>query len=623
MKKLTINNNTPVQSNFWGVNAVYHGFAGQPDKFGRVYTEEQCDIEANRVGNMRLKVARTKYDWWAWDEETNTWDWDNAKMTAFYGWLKRMKDRNIDVSLNTGWCCPGDILSNSWNGKSPFRVGDDWEASMQSFANWVSESLHQIVEVRGFTNVKYLNLFTEPNYLSGKPLDPNKTPFECWYEAVEVVHNTLVRDGRRNLVKFMGPNGGDAATASMVAWVAKRNPDFLDIYTSHTYLGQDATPYRYYKQGKGAVKAYIAGGRVYRNITLKPNTEYTGIFEMNYQISEGIKVDKLDGNVLFGVFRLIEKHDIYDDNTNLPLDGIAEGSVLKVTPDMINFEDQTFTFKFKTGKDFEGRIGVFHDIKTPGHVTVTQMNVIDSEGNSVVENPLLINDHEGWTDFFAGGYDERYRAWYNVAKKNLNVVPEDKEFCFDEYNLNYDENYTRKSYGAELVTVNMALMNAGVNSTMMWTLFDQLWPDSTGTGKDCWVGGEHRCGCMPTLFQSAVPHYGFYALTLLARYVNGEDRKVYEGTFEKRISTTMVVSPEGDVTIVVANDKEDSDEFEITFDKSLEGLKFNRHYYDPETLVKDEKAEVIGVDKVTEPITTTLADKIAPFGVIVYTTIKD
>ena len=58
-----------MQNNFYGNGAVYHGYAGMPDADGRVYSKEQCNMEA----------------------ETNTWNWENKEMTAFYHWLQRMK----------------------------------------------------------------------------------------------------------------------------------------------------------------------------------------------------------------------------------------------------------------------------------------------------------------------------------------------------------------------------------------------------------------------------------------------------------------------------------------------------------------------------------------------------
>ena len=58
---IKIDLNNPVQANFLGNNAVYHGYAGMPDNDGRVYSEELCEIEADRAAAMGLRITRTFY----------------------------------------------------------------------------------------------------------------------------------------------------------------------------------------------------------------------------------------------------------------------------------------------------------------------------------------------------------------------------------------------------------------------------------------------------------------------------------------------------------------------------------------------------------------------------------
>ena len=229
MQNLRINNVKPVQEDFWGNGAIYHGYAGMPDDAGRVYTEEQCIIEAERAVKMKLKIARTMYKWWAWDEKTNTWDWDNEIMTVFYKWLQRMKDGGVTVALNTGWCSPGDINSSSWNGKSPFTVEGNWEQSVKNYGDWVSETVKQLIIKRGFTNIKIFVMFTEPQRASGA-LPPEKSTYDCWFDAIQAAHNALVRDGLRDKVKLMGPNEGSTVTSEMLHWAAEHANDYLDIY---------------------------------------------------------------------------------------------------------------------------------------------------------------------------------------------------------------------------------------------------------------------------------------------------------------------------------------------------------------------------------------------------------
>ena len=41
-----------------GNNAVYHGYAGMPDDAGRVYSEELCELEADRAATLGVRVVR-------------------------------------------------------------------------------------------------------------------------------------------------------------------------------------------------------------------------------------------------------------------------------------------------------------------------------------------------------------------------------------------------------------------------------------------------------------------------------------------------------------------------------------------------------------------------------------
>ena len=103
---MLIQNQHCVQPNFLGFNAVYHGYAGLNDQFGRIYNEELCELEADRAAELGLKVARTFYKWYAWVAEKQVWNWESEKMQAFYRWLDRLKKRNIQVALQIGWFTP-------------------------------------------------------------------------------------------------------------------------------------------------------------------------------------------------------------------------------------------------------------------------------------------------------------------------------------------------------------------------------------------------------------------------------------------------------------------------------------------------------------------------------------
>ena len=81
------------------------------------------------------------------------------------------------------------------------------------------------------------------------------------------------------------------------------------------------------------------------------------------------------------------------------------------------------------------------------------------------------------------------------------------------------------------------------------------------TNADSFADGDHRCGVMPVLTRSLVPHKSYYAFSIVSKYVDGEGTKVYEGFGRNNVHTTMSVSPEGYITVVVVNNKSTDDEF--------------------------------------------------------------
>ena len=152
MENLKILNAKPIQEHFLGFNGIYHGYAGMGDDCGRTLNEELCELEADRAKDQNLKIARTFYGWVNWDKEKQEFDWNHPDFLAFCKWIERMKVRGIDVAINFG-SIP-DIMSQGWRGKSPFTVGDDWNASLKKYTDWVCENLHQILDVRGLDNLK-------------------------------------------------------------------------------------------------------------------------------------------------------------------------------------------------------------------------------------------------------------------------------------------------------------------------------------------------------------------------------------------------------------------------------------------------------------------------------------
>ncbi len=617
MQNLTLKNTVPVCTNFLGNCAVYHGFANMPDDAERTYTEELCEIEADRAGNMKLKIARTFYGAYAWEPETDTWDWENERMTCYYKWLERMQKRGVTVAMNIGWWSGSDLTG----GGSTYGAlkADTWEESLEKYGNWVSESVHQIVEVHGFTNVKYIVIFTEPQH-----------DYEMWLSECKAAHQALVRDGRRHLVKFIGPNEA-GEDGNMVRFAAEHAGDMIDVYSCHQYQTAADLPDKYRRTGRCSPMATVPGGRVQQTVRLEKHTDYTMKLVAAFHSSDPLHVS---GNILYGAFDPSFGCVIAGSD---PTGRISQNSVKMLDPAEMPDEYREYSFTFHSGEHDEAYICFFYDVKRPDigsrsfngvgmpiselYVDSMHLYKAGSEENLLV-NPQFEEGYKGWTAICAGGSMDAYYEWYDWGKRGVAATPEGKPFLFDEYNTLFDRDNSRLAHGANICLIATALMNAGVSGSSLWTVFDQQWPCAHHSNNDSFVDGDHRCGTMPVLTRSLIPYPSFYAFSLLSRYTGGEGSVVYEGVGGTNLHTTMNVLPDGNVTVVVVNNKPREDAFELTFEQPL-GKTLHRHLFDPATLVPDETATLPGIDKTFTDVAETMADTMPAYGVAIYTTCEE
>ncbi len=634
----------PVQKNFLGNNAVYHGYAGMPDDSGRVYSEELCELEADRAKALGIRVTRTFYKWWAWDSKTDTWNWDNEVMTIFYKWLKRMKDRGIEVALNTGWCLPGDIVEvGGWNGKTPFKVEGDWTASVKRYADWVSETLYQLIEVRGFNNIKYIHLFTEPQYATVKfnYYFEGKHAYQLWLDCAKAVHEQLAADGRRNLVKIVGPNEGSTESSVMNKWVVEQGgAEYIDIFSSHNY--QDFIMNDIYKGEVGNSLVFdCPGARVQQWVDLEPSKDYELELCLEVDFKDRLNVS---GAIIIGAWA----SDKLDVNNSIQSGGqptyrLNQTSTTLIDPSHLKEGKNTVGFTFNSGDAKECHIGVFSDIRGNNKLKLYSCTLKKcGSDENVLANPdftkldfgrglFKITDPIEFiprTWMFLACTKENVAAdpYYHLlscAKTTMSHLPKDKPVWFDEYNVRAERHsYHSAVHGTHLAASMQSLMNAGVQSSLMWTLFDQQWPGNHTNNDDCFVDGDHRCGVMPVLTRTLIPYPAYYSSALVIKYMGGEEgTKVYAGEGKDLLHATLSIMPDGNLSLLVINNKLKEDSFTVDFGENL-GLTLNRFVYNPETIKPDETATLLSSDKSFE-VGSALSDTIPGKAVAVYTTYKD
>lgn len=638
MVQLQIDRTTPVQERFLGVSAVYHGFAGMPDDADRVYTEEQCELEADRIAAMGIKIARTYYKWWAWDRKTG-WNWENATMQAFYRWCERMQTRGIDIALNIGWCCPGDITGTSWGGDCPFADGGlSYEAACENFAAYASETVHQLIERRGFTNIKYLMLFTETERFSGDPPEGH-TPFSAWETASRAIHQKLIADGRRQLVQLIGPNevarGWNEPKA--LAYAAEHADDFLDAYGCHIYARWEAEDAGAVHSGKRSVFFRDPGHKIGQEVMLKPDTEYEASAWVRVYAEDQLHIS---GHVLMGVFEHpgMELHPRLGTPQWAGIAAFHAGKepTTRLTKDSVGMFDPApaggewfqVVHRFRSEAGGKAVLGMYYDVKRAkcGYADDFVFTEVGSNEN-LLKNPSFEEETPDWWGGVSTpvAYDIFY-DWYTWGKQMIDIIPKGKGLWYDEANCLHGlahqvGRFTDPVHGTRYAMSVLGLMNAGVETSFLWTAIDQLWPNNHTFGGSYFEDGIQHLGLMPTFFRSMVPYGSYYAVQLMANYLGSAGTKVYaEVEGGECVHCVLSELPDGNITVLIASMRDEATEFTIDLGAKTEKALY-RHVYDPEQVRPDEHAELISADRVIEGGASTVTDTIPARSILLYTTI--
>ncbi len=246
-----LNNSTPLQNNFLGFNAVYHGFAYLPVNSAHKtsHTEKTAQAEFNMAKESGINIARTYFSYdWAWNTETKSFDYDSERMIAFYKWCGEMKKRNIEVLLNH-WYTHRQLFEKQYSyGKYYDRTpvaafAGEGEYNEQKTVNNFAEFAVTVMEklyAKGYSNVRYLSLATEPG--SGASLEQAGPAAEQFLTYANATHLLLKQRGLRNRITIMGPNEGTAEEVENVpGWLmravaARDKLGAVDLYSSHAYV---------------------------------------------------------------------------------------------------------------------------------------------------------------------------------------------------------------------------------------------------------------------------------------------------------------------------------------------------------------------------------------------------
>ncbi len=503
--ELTIKNGSaPVQDNFLGFGAVYHGFGLMKNSLGYDHTERSLNAELDVAEKSGITIARTSFFWnWCWQGSGNNMTYDlsddkenNYSMWAFYSWCREMQDRGIELQLN-GTGTHRKLYETYWhNGKyetnniteGPFfcltSTGEyDRQATFNKYTDFIV-ALYKQLNALGIKNAKYFATETEPGFYywaDGTEEEYHAKAKEVALELLEV-NNMLSQkfkdaDMRQN-IKLVGPNEanntGNNDESLLIKYVYELDTEkSYDYYSSHTYITSKSDPF--YSSYDGFTTAFTH------------------------------KLNAVNGD---------KDKFIIDE------------------------------FNFKVGS------------------TVAEIN-----------------------DF-------------------------------------YDNN---EYAGSHIGQMSVALLNMGIKASYIWALFDQQYPEQVGTGGE-FVDGVQICGILPNFQKTTTPSKGYYAFSLINKYMGVSGSKIYGCDYGDygpmdSVYTAMVEMPDGNISILVVNGNVMAANVTVNLEKAL-GKTLYKHEYNPIKITPSEEASVIPASAKITNVESTFKDVIPAMGVTVYTTAK-
>ncbi|WP_185602316.1 chitobiase/beta-hexosaminidase C-terminal domain-containing protein [Paenibacillus sp. 598K] len=229
---ISIDTDEVISEDFLGVGVNIIPGNLMPLSIGYGYEQPHWEIDRKRMRTIRPKVARVWFqvDWV--EPEKGVYTWDSDKMKAFYPYLDALKEAGTEIEFNFGWKNGSAI--HDWYGIPGVDPYTSAPADLEAYARTASATLTELIDNRGYDNIKYLTFYNEPNgswdYETG-----GTAAYEMQYYAdmLIAVSEQLEEDNLRDRIEIWAPEetGAPAWTALMHDYA----DEHIDGYSFHVY----------------------------------------------------------------------------------------------------------------------------------------------------------------------------------------------------------------------------------------------------------------------------------------------------------------------------------------------------------------------------------------------------
>ena len=229
-----------------------------------------------------------------------------------------------------------------------------------------------------------------------------------------------------------------------------------------------------------------------------------------------------------------------------------------------------------------------------------------------------------------------YMTDFNDYKGFLATAQEanpNAEFWADEFNIKdfeTGEGRGTSSFYRGLATAmgGIVAQQSGIQNTILWMSFDQLWTDKTGgdaNTKSEFMNGIHQCGNAPSLFISDDPYAQYYPTSLFSKYNGYKNGTVYKTNLTETETEGVYVGAvrleDGSWTVSVLNMNTTAVNINVAFDTAINQTLY-RHIVSADKADTYKNAELPDADKTFTGVGTTFSDVLPAGSFAVYTGVQ-
>jgi len=226
----------------------WQGFGAQGDLFletNRVIrqglTPADVKLVRNRIKDMKPKLIRLSFGLMSWESEKGKYTKDSEGMRDLKSTIALYKEVGADIAL-TEW---GYELP-SW--ANPVKQIPSPDMRLAFAQSWAALLKYLRIDC-GFTNLKYVILYNEPNGLD----------WDGYSEVYRALDKSLKDIGLRKEISIMGPD--ETGSNWLLPKAVQQLNDVMDYYDAHNYGSNQGQEFKFWVKPRIDIMPKIAGSK--------------------------------------------------------------------------------------------------------------------------------------------------------------------------------------------------------------------------------------------------------------------------------------------------------------------------------------------------------------------------